>query len=288
MAGRNDEVSLECGGLRQQGLEMAIVSWISRVIACICMLGLQYLLLKIHRLRKLLAPEAIPKVSEVWIGVSGFWMGELAVVALFGGVLSAVFTLINVNICTTDRPGGRQLPDGLLSAVRVLVDRVLVSWILHHGSVMLLDIIIPFSKEQQQNPGKELTRILSRAIKLTTFIHNITFGSPTGAPHILLNTLVQDSDSRTTTQTIRLQRMQTDNPNERQRNLAWNLVIDKEALDEMKETLGPPGGFGELGFSVGRDGVRFEAMGIGTSFVLGFEVAVPREGRVPAVRRKTK
>jgi hypothetical protein len=40
----------------------------------------------------------------------------------------------------------------------------------------------------------------------------------------------------------------------------------------MKETLGPPGGFGELGFCVGKDDVRYEAMGVGTSFGLVFAV----------------
>ncbi|PVH79273.1 hypothetical protein DL98DRAFT_516173 [Cadophora sp. DSE1049] len=260
------------------------------MIACFCMLALQYLLLKIHRLRKLLDPEAIPRVSEVWIGVAAFWMGQLVLDALASGVLSVVFTiLLDVDLCSRGSTScDGQRPGGVIGAVRVLVDRVVVSWMLHHGLVILLDIIIPYSKDQRRNPARELTSILARASKLLTFIHNMTFGSPTGAPHIPLKTLIQDSNSRSTTQTIRLQRTQTDHPNEGQRNLAWNMVIDKEALDEMKETLGPPGGFGELGFSVGRDGVRFEAMGVGTSFVLGFEVAASSEVRVAAVRRKTK
>ncbi|KAG4425031.1 hypothetical protein IFR04_001801 [Cadophora malorum] len=130
--------------------------------------------------------------------------------------------------------------------------------------------------------------MLLRASKFVAFIHNITLGSPTGAPHLPPKTLIQDSDSSSITQTISLRRTQTDRRKEGQRDLAWTLVIDKEALDEMKETLGPPGGFGELGFSVGRDGVRFEAMGVGTSFVLAFDVAVAKDNRVAAVRRKTK
>ncbi|KAH7400321.1 hypothetical protein BKA64DRAFT_708008 [Cadophora sp. MPI-SDFR-AT-0126] len=254
------------------------------------MLALQYLLLKIHRLRKLLAPEAIPRISEVWFGVAGFWMGQLAIDAVASGVLSVVFTiLLDIDMYSRGRASCyEQRPGGIFGALRILVDRVVVSWILHGGLVILLDVIIPYSKDQRRNPGGEFAKIFSRASKLLTFIHNITLGWPTGAPHIPLKTLIQDSSSRSTTQTIRLQRTQTDHPNEGQRNLTWNIVIDKEALDEMKETLGPPGGFGELGFSVGRDEVRFEAMGVGTSFLLGFEVVASKKVRVAAVRRKTK
>ena len=52
--------------------------------------------------------------------------------------------------------------------------------------------------------------------------------------------------------------------------MSWDLTVDRHALDEMKETLGPPGGFGELGFSVAGDRVCFGAMGVGTRFDLTF------------------
>jgi hypothetical protein len=55
----------------------------------------------------------------------------------------------------------------------------------------------------------------------------------------------------------------------------------------MKETLGPPGGFGEMGFSVGKDGIRFEAMGVGTSFNLMFELEEELE-KSPEVERIRK
>ena len=267
-----------------------MASWILRIFTCVCMLALQYMLLNIHRLRKLLAVEVIPTVSDVWVGVVGFWMCQLVLEALASGVLSVVFTiLLDVDFFSSSSAKyDCQCASGVLGAVRVLVDRIVMSWILHHGLVMLLDVIIPYSKDKRGNPAAEITKILLRASKLVVFIHNTTLGSPTGAPHLPPKTLIQDSDSSSITQTIRLRRTQTDRRKEGQRDLAWTLVIDKEALDEMKETLGPPGGFGELGFSVGRDGVRFEAMGVGTSFVLAFDVAVAKDNRVAAVRRKTK
>jgi len=106
-----------------------------------------------------------------------------------------------------------------------------------------------------------------------------------------------DNASLSTTQKIGLQRKQSSSP-KKGRTLSWSLTVDKEALDEMKETLGPPGGFGELGFCVAKDEIRFEAMGVGTSFGLVFTVEDEEVGSVikPAIsrpevkgkRRKTK
>jgi hypothetical protein len=79
---------------------------------------------------------------------------------------------------------------------------------------------------------------------------------------------VADEIVNSNRQIIYLERRQTDHPNEGQRILSWNIVVDSEAMNEMKETLGPPEGFGELGFNISRDGVRFEAMDVETSFNL--------------------
>ncbi|KAH7327503.1 hypothetical protein BKA65DRAFT_68199 [Rhexocercosporidium sp. MPI-PUGE-AT-0058] len=273
-----------------KGLEDAL-GWMSNFAVVCCMLALQYPLLKIHRLRRVLAPEAIPTISEVWVGIAAFWICQLVLGVLGNSALRVVLRVVWDPMFAVERLSscGDINPSKVPTAVRVLVDRMVVSWILHHGLVILLDIIIPFAKDQRRNLQTELTSILSRTSQFLTFIHKITLGSPaTNTPHVPLKILIQDSNSRSTIQTVRLQRTQTDHSNEGQRTLAWNLVVDKEALDEMKETLGPPGGFGELGFSIGRDGLRFEAMGVGTSFVLDFEVVTTDQRRAVAVRRKTK
>ncbi|KAH6693341.1 hypothetical protein BKA61DRAFT_683864 [Leptodontidium sp. MPI-SDFR-AT-0119] len=265
------------------------LDWSSKFTACVCMLALQYLLLKIHRLRKVLAVEVIPKASEVWIGVAAFWMGQLLLDVSAIAILKVVFNILFGPGFAADEKSSYASISRIPGFIRVLMDRILVSWMLHHSLVTLLDIIIPFTRDRRRNPHRELTNVISRTSQLLTFIHSITLGSPANiAPHIPLKIFIQDSNSRSTTQTVRLQRTQSDHPNEGQRTLAWNLVVDKDALDEMKETLGPPGGFGELGFSVGGYGVRFEAMGVGTSFVLDFEIAVTDRRPVVAVRRKTK
>lgn len=88
----------------------------------------------------------------------------------------------------------------------------------------------------------------------------------------------RDEDANKTCQSIELRRNQEENPVEGERTLNWDLSIDKDALQELMETLGPPGGFGEveLGFDVSKGRVRFGAMGIGTrlnlTFVLDLEV----------------
>ncbi|KAG4444140.1 hypothetical protein IFR05_000369 [Cadophora sp. M221] len=265
------------------------LGWISNFGAFVCMLALQYLLLKIHRLRRVLAVEAIPRVSEVWFGVGAFWIGQLLLDVAAIAILRVVFNILFHPGFAAENKASYALISRISSFIRVLIDRILVSWMLHHGLVILLDIIIPFTKDRRRNPHRELTNVISRTSQLLTFIHSITLGSATNiAPHMPLKIFIQDSNSRSTTQTVRLQRTQSDHPNEGQRTLAWNLVVDKDALDEMKETLGPPGGFGELGFSVGGDGIRFEAMGVGTSFVLDFEIAVTDRRPVVTARRKTK
>lgn len=71
---------------------------------------------------------------------------------------------------------------------------------------------------------------------------------------------------------------------QRGRTLDWDIVVEKSALDEMKEILGPPGGFGELGFVVEKDGVSFQAMGVGTKFNLRF--LINEKGDGPRRKRK--
>ncbi len=292
------------GGSSEQGLwnanqqplhdDIDIFIWISDLGACVSMLAIQYLLLKIHRLRKVLPAEAIPSISELWTAVGLFWILQMVLdvvgLAVLGTLLSA---LSHSTFSSQGRAGNGRAVRWMESRGRPVLDRVLVSWILHRGLVILLDIIIPFSRDRRRDPQRALTDLHSRVYTLLYFFYATACGSfSTSVPQLSLKTLIQESasNSRSTSQIVRLQRSQTDHPKEGHRNLAWNLVIDKDAMDEMKETLGPPGGFGELGFSVAGDGVRFEAMGVGTSFVLGFEVSdeASEDGRVVMSRRKTK
>ncbi|KAL2061129.1 hypothetical protein VTL71DRAFT_7402 [Oculimacula yallundae] len=257
--------------------------WISIIVAFTCMIAIQYLLLKIHHLRKVLPSEGIPTNAEVWIGVAAFWILHRVLEESGRVVFGAVLGIFPDRLAASEN---LKFISKTSTLIRSLIESVVISWILHQSIIVLLDIIPPLTRNPRWNPYSELASIRSRMSHVLTFICNMIFGAPAIPTHIPLKILIQDTKSRSTTQTVRLQRVQRNHPNEGQRILAWNLVVDKEALDEMKETLGPPGGFGELGFSVGADGIRFEAMGVGTSFVLDFEVLTANEQRGITVRRK--
>lgn len=66
-----------------------------------------------------------------------------------------------------------------------------------------------------------------------------------------------------------------------ERTLNWNITIDRGALDELKEILGPPGGFGEMGFCVSNGGVCIGATAIGASFSLNFGLGMEVEDQQP-------
>ncbi|KAB8305172.1 hypothetical protein EYC80_004462 [Monilinia laxa] len=91
-------------------------------------------------------------------------------------------------------------------------------------------------------------------------------------------------------QIIELSRQRTESlkNGDHERKLDWRLVIDEEALNEMKEMLGPPGGFGELGFNVAKDRVCLGAVCRGSSFVLTFELEDREEEKREAVKRNER
>jgi hypothetical protein len=135
----------------------------------------------------------------------------------------------------------------------------------------VLDTGIPFWFELRQSPQKAIHKVDKRLKEIFNILQS-TFQQPFSGLLVELSQKLRDDNWKAKGQAIHLERRQTDYPSEGQRRLSWNIVVDEEAMDEMKETLGPPGGFGELGFNVAKDGVRFEAMGVGTSFNLIFKL----------------
>jgi hypothetical protein len=57
-----------------------------------------------------------------------------------------------------------------------------------------------------------------------------------------------------------------------ERTLAWNFTVSQHALDEIMGILETIGSFGELGFHISGDKVSFQAMGVGSSINLVFEL----------------
>lgn len=112
-----------------------------------------------------------------------------------------------------------------------------------------------------------LQKIQNRGAEIAVFVRDINWRYP-----LETGLIFEKTKEKMSSQPISLERHQGDDPDEGARTLSWKIAIDKNALDEMKETLGPPGGFGEMGFNVTKEGVCFEAMGIGTRFKLEFEL----------------
>jgi len=167
----------------------------------------------------------------------------------------------------------------VLSGLVLLHNRIWTTWRIHRALVFFLDTSIPFVRELSKDPVRVLTTVESYFWGFIDFFYHATCGP--------LETLKLVQERQPGIQLIQLRRNQVDDQVEGKRTLSWTVLVDKDALNEMKETLGPPGGFGEMGFSVGKDGIRFEAMGVGTSFNLMFELEEELE-KSPELERTRK
>jgi len=289
---------MESGDAGMEGMGIENMGWVSMVGTCVWMVALQGILLVIHRSGESRPRNGHPGPGEICVGIAVFWMFQLGV----GQILAGIGTILSIGLSefATHGQGGEVGHQDfghrirvlgykwLWNALSLLLMRVLITWGLHLGLVLVLDTGIPFWQALRQNPHKAMESLQLRLTEIATFLDNI-LQNPSDLS--LLPKERKKEVLRTNDQRIHLERRRTDHPNEGQRRLSWNIVVDKDALNEMKETLGPPGGFGELGFNVARDGVRFEAMGVGTSFNLMFKLREDREkqtSRGRTLRKKSK
>lgn len=166
--------------------------------------------------------------------------------------------------------------DGII----VLLSEVLVTWLVFQSLILFLDTILPAFRDIRLGNHQYLAvKVQSRVLELFDFGRRVYEGSSRKDPRVESKVLSKKlwEDDNVSWELIRLKRFQMSTPSKGQRTLNWDLTIDKNALKEMKETLGPPGGFGELGFDVASDRVSFGAMGIGTSFNLTFLLETPSD-----------
>jgi len=245
-------------------------SWISGFGAIFWTLALQYPLLKVHRARDDPTINIPPTRSEVCISLAIFWALQLSFDKILChlmrnglGGLSSVGILNNqLRYIISD-----VIPHhvwAVLSGLVLLHNRIWTTWRIHRALVFFLDTSIPFVRELSKDPVRVLTNVESYFWGFIDFFYHATCGPS--------ETLKLVQERQPGIQLIQLRRNQVDDQVEGKRTLSWTVLVDKDALNEMKETLGPPGGFGEMGLSVGKDGIRFEAMGVGTSFNLMFEL----------------
>jgi hypothetical protein len=266
----------------------------SMVGFCIVMIILQGLLLMIHHPKHSRSLSGQVSPAELFVGVTIFWASQRCA----GWVLEGMRAILSFGLSALaphhgERPGnhrygGLQIADVPLSSIwdsiTSLFELVLITWFLHLALAFVLDTGIPFWLELRQSPQKAAHKVDLRLKEILNILQS-TFQHPFSGFLVELSERLRDENSKAKGQAIHLERRQTDYPSAGQRRLSWNIVVDEEAMDEMKETLGPPGGFGELGFNVAKDGVRFEAMGVGTSFNLMFKL---REDEDAGLERETR
>lgn len=166
-----------------------------------------------------------------------------------------------------------------------LLTPVISTWAIYLTLHTILEFVFPAICAIYLYPSSTLQYTLSRARNLATFI---TPWLPPAKSHRTIQSHKRQKSKRQRTRSqslptgthdsnrpnnIRLERTQSYPDSQKDpRTLDWNLVVDSLAMNEMKETLGPPGGFGELGFCVQKDRVTFECMGPGTCFNLTFRL----------------
>jgi len=282
---------MESGDAGLGNMEIGNMGFLSMLGTCIWMVMLQGLLLIIHRSGKSRPRNGLPSREETFIGIAVFWIFQAGLRQIFVGMR----TILSIGLSEFATKGRLREDVGhgvsvmgyrwLWNGITLILRRVLLTWGLHLGLVFLLDTGIPFWQVLRQNPNRAMKRLQRRFSEITTFLDNI-LQDPSELT--LLPKQSKEEILKSNEQRIHLQRRQTDHPSEGQRRLSWNIVVDRDAIDEMKETLGPPGGFGELGFNVARDGVRFEAMGVGTSFNLMFKLKGDDDNRTTRGRTSRK
>ncbi|CAG8978862.1 hypothetical protein HYALB_00008517 [Hymenoscyphus albidus] len=151
-----------------------------------------------------------------------------------------------------------------------LLFKIMATCLIHQAVNFCLDIIVPLWEEFNRDGERVQRRVQARVSQ--------SFGGFRELNKRLRKRDTYEGDLKiqkepnvsATTQLISFERHKVED--QKEMTLDWDIVVEKGALDEMKETLGPPGGFGELGFVVEQDGVSFQAMGVGTKFNLRFSV----------------
>lgn len=159
---------------------------------------------------------------------------------------------------------------GIGRIVALLGVELIATWLLSQSFLFICDTLIPVLSELRQDHHMVLMRIHRRVWELDQYFRMMNW---TNESERVVK--MEDEDPNgIQEQIVPLSRQRTESlkNGDHERKLDWRLVIDKGALNEMKEMLGPAGGFGELGFSVAKDRVCLGAVSRGSSFILTFRL----------------
>jgi hypothetical protein len=244
------------------------------VVMQLGLLKVQYYSRQNPRLKPLSTFEICSVVAILWMSyivLAGITTGVLGFISPFGA---------------SDRGGEH---DRRRYGVVFLFYKTLWTWVLHQGLTFGLENVDSFWTALLMDSTAIRKKIETRLLEVAESLRDIDWRKSL-RPGLIIESS-QGLGDKKASQLISLERHKSRDPIEGARTLTWNIAIDKKALDEMKETLGPPGGFGEMGFNVTGEGVSFEAMGIGTRFNLSFSLRKSKSGepgtRSPQKRKKT-
>jgi hypothetical protein len=254
------------------------------------MVLLHGILLVIHWPGASRARRGQPNLAELFVGIAIFLAFQHCIEQLLMAIGSFLF--IGLSGFALNRQnqeenhqyasyGTGDMELGFFSEkIASILGATLFTWFLHLVLIYFLETGIPFCRQLLKSRKKALKQVNVRLKEIHNFLETVP-QDPFSGFSVSFSGDVAEEIVNSQGQSIYLERRQTDHPNEGQRTLSWNIVVNSEAMNEMKETLGPPGGFGELGFNISTAGVRFEAMGVGTSFNLMFKLREGSNDRLP-------
>jgi hypothetical protein len=255
--------------------------WINLVAEGTSMVVMQLGLLKVQYYSRQ-NPRLKPlSTFEICFVIAVLWILYIALAGVTTGILGFVSSFSGTN------RGGE--PYGRRYGVVFLFYKTVWTWVLHRGLTFGLENVDSFWTALRTDSTGIRKKIEFRLLEVAESLREMDWSQPLGAGLVVGDS--QRISEKKACQSISLERHKSRDPVEGARTLTWNIAIDKKALDEMKETLGPPGGFGEMGFNVTGEGVSFEAMGVGTRFNLSFSLRKSKSGeqgtRSPKKRKKT-
>lgn len=247
---------------------------IFEIIQVIWVVILQIPLLKAHQIRRSNSrpAESIPTTTEACLATIVFWITQL--------LFQSTLIILIPHFLQIDLEEERS--NFVTDVLSKLMNLISATWGVHLVLLTLLEFVLPSLHTLYFHPEAKIVHLRSRYRTLIDFFWFLVSNSSSdkvsapltkrSAPRQRKGASLAIHSANDTCNDVRLERSQAQIMVKGHRALDWNLVIDSAAMNEMKETLGPPGGFGELGFCVQKDGVKFECMGPGTSFSLTFRI----------------
>ncbi|TEY51378.1 hypothetical protein BOTCAL_0266g00100 [Botryotinia calthae] len=245
-----------------------------------------------------------PSPSETYLLVALFWLIHSLFNALLTSLLNTFVSLVSIPETTNTYLEWRSTiynlhywtfgtgdhESHIYWFVKLLVLEMIISWLLSQAFQWVMDTMIPFLEELRGDYDvrgglrsvERRTREIYKFMRMIDWKHDFDFSQSQSQSlnasllhhHHDASISPDENHQQKREQIIELSRQRSESlSSERgtqERKLDWKLIIDASALNEMKEMLGPAGGFGELGFSVAKDRVCLGAVSRGSSFMVTF------------------